>query len=81
MPNKRIQKALCNLNAYIDGDRQQLCDRIKGLEKSHKRMMKLLKGIHDWFQGEYYLGRLCITQDEFDKIIDVLTCEIERTVL
>lgn len=43
MPNKRIQKALCNLNAYIDGDREILSDRIKLLEKSHKRMLVLIK--------------------------------------
>ena len=43
MTNKRIMKALKDLNAYVDDDRQKLCDRLYDLELSHKRKIKLLK--------------------------------------
>ena len=40
---KKMMKALRDLNAYIDDDRQKLCDRIHDLELSHKRMERLLR--------------------------------------
>lgn len=50
MPNQRIQKALSNLNAYIDDDRQRLCDRVKCLEFWHKRLTKDLKHVLELFE-------------------------------
>lgn len=39
---KRMMKAIRNLNAYIDDDRQKLSDRCHDLELSRKRLMRLL---------------------------------------
>lgn len=43
MTSKTIMKALKNLNAYVDDDRQKLCDRCHDLELSHKRLEKLCR--------------------------------------
>lgn len=43
MTSKAIMKALKNLNAYVDDDRQKLCDRCHDLELSHKRLENLLR--------------------------------------
>lgn len=40
---KKMLKAIKDLNAYIDDDREKLCDRIHDLELSHKRMERLLR--------------------------------------
>lgn len=38
-----MMKALKELNAYIDNDRQKLCDRLHDLELSHKRLESLVR--------------------------------------
>lgn len=75
MPNKRIQKALSNLNAYIDDDRQRLCDRIKNLEKSHKRMIRLFKILLENYDSPF---PSCMTIPE---LIECVRVEVERKVL
>lgn len=42
---KKMMKAIKELNAYIDNDRQELCDELSELKLSHKRMEKLLKQV------------------------------------
>lgn len=40
---KKMMKAIRDLNAYIDGDRQKLCDELHEVKLSHKRLERLLK--------------------------------------
>lgn len=50
---KKMMKALKELNAYIDDDRQKLCDRLHDLELSRKRMEKLLRRFVDMMKYSY----------------------------
>lgn len=40
---KKTMKAIKDLNAYIDDDRQKICDRLHDMELSHKRLERLLR--------------------------------------
>ena len=42
---KRMMKAIKELNAYIDNDREKLCDELHAIKLSHKRMERLLKQV------------------------------------
>lgn len=40
---KRMMKAIKELNAYIDNDREKLCDELHNIKLSHKRLENLLR--------------------------------------
>lgn len=56
MTSKAIMKALKNLNAYVDDDRQKLCDRCHDLELSYNRARRFVNKIDrtlKYFQDNY----------------------------
>ena len=78
MSKLKIQKSLRDLNAFIDGDRQKLCDRIHGLELSHKRMEKLLRRTFDYIDS---LGWVESDNGDCTSLYESIVCELERKVL
>lgn len=53
---KKMMKAIKELNAYIDDDRQKLCDRCHDLELSYNRARRFINkidGILKYYQDNY----------------------------
>ena len=50
---KKMMKAIKELNAYIDNDRQELCDELSELKLSHKRLEKLVAAFVKAARSDY----------------------------
>lgn len=50
---KKMMKALKDFNAYIDNDREKLCDELHEIKLSHKRMERLLRETLNFFNKLY----------------------------
>lgn len=50
---KKMMKAIKELNAYIDNDREKLCDELHEVKLSHKRMEKLLRRFIEMMRYSY----------------------------
>lgn len=59
---KKMMKAIKELNAYIDNDREKLCDELHELKLSHKRLESLVRSFVKAARSETidmdYFGRL-----------------------
>ena len=59
---KKMMKAIRDLNAYIDDDRQKLCDELYEIKLSHKRLESLVRSFVKAARSEEidmnYFGRL-----------------------
>ena len=71
---KKMMKALKDLNGYIDNDREKLCDELHEIKLSHKRMERLLRmtltfldGMFDDVPAEIGLVRALELQDRIKR--------------